>query len=225
MIFMLFASTSENILDARLIEQFERRISCGNSTASDPYAHKRGPKPKSWKDKKGQKKSESESQGGPEQEEKTTEPPKPKMPAFMMPTASGRTPKMATRYEEKPAETSKGTSKGSPASAVEAAAGKKRGGSSFEKTVMALERDLKLLPRKIKKEIKEEIVESENEQDEEDGESEDDQEKVQLTEWFPPDTWSYLQKVFVTDVTVDDITVTMRECRTPEGFFSQTAAV
>ena len=42
-----------------------------------------------------------------------------------------------------------------------------------------------------------------------------------MTEWFPPDlNLSYFEKVIVTDVTVDDMTVTMRESKTPEGFFS-----
>merc|ERR1712080_392276 len=34
----------ENILDPRLIQQFEKK-----PEGVDPYAHKRGPKPKSWK--------------------------------------------------------------------------------------------------------------------------------------------------------------------------------
>ena len=52
-----------------------------------------------------------------------------------------------------------------------------------------------------------------------------EEEVEQLTEWFPPDLdWVKVQDqgqhVIVTDVTVNDLTVTMRESHQPEGFFS-----
>lgn len=53
-------------------------------------------------------------------------------------------------------------------------------------------------------------------EDDEDGE----ETAEQFTEWFPPDTWSYLHQVTVTDVTVGDVTATMREASSPEGFFN-----
>ena len=56
-------------------------------------------------------------------------------------------------------------------------------------------------------------------------EEEVEEEVEQLTEWFPPDLdWVKVQDqgqhVIVTDVTVNDLTVTMRESHQPEGFFS-----
>ena len=46
------------------------------------------------------------------------------------------------------------------------------------------------------------------------------EEEFELTEWFPPDLdLSHFEKVVVTDVTVDDVTVTMRESESAEGFF------
>ena len=65
------------------------------------------------------------------------------------------------------------------------------------------------------------------EEEEEDSYSEEEveEEVEQLTEWFPPDLdWVKVQDggqhVIVTDVTVNDLTVTMRESHQPEGFFS-----
>jgi len=57
------------------------------------------------------------------------------------------------------------------------------------------------------------------------GGEEVEEEVEQLTEWFPPDLdWVKVQDqgqhVIVTDVTVNDLTVTMRESHQPEGFFS-----
>ena len=60
--------------------------------------------------------------------------------------------------------------------------------------------------------------------EEEDDEEEEEEGKIQFTEWFPPDHWRYIDKVVVTDVTVDDVTVTMRECAKPEGFFKYPVA-
>ena len=52
------------------------------------------------------------------------------------------------------------------------------------------------------------------------------EEVIELREWYPPDFWrSQLQpedlKFSLTDVTVQDLTVTMRESRTKEGFFKE----
>jgi len=100
----------ENILDPRLIQQFEKK-----PEGPDPYAHKRGPKPKSWKikQKKEAKKDntattddssgEEEDQSNDKKEnerdkEKKKEKEKKKQPTFLQPTSSGRTPKVTSRY-------------------------------------------------------------------------------------------------------------------------------
>ena len=59
------------------------------------------------------------------------------------------------------------------------------------------------------------------------GEDEEEGEETaeQFTEWFPPDTWSYLHQVTVTDVTVGDVTATMREASSPEGFFKNSQSL
>lgn len=104
----IFDKFLENILDSRLIDQFERRISAAanqNGTENgkeDP--HKRGPKPKHLKGKEQKKvkrvKRSSEEDEGQEEEEKKEkekekeEENKKKTPAFLMQTASGRTPKV-----------------------------------------------------------------------------------------------------------------------------------
>lgn len=61
---------------------------------------------------------------------------------------------------------------------------------------------------------------------EEDEEGEEEYvEKIEFTEWFPPDRWKINEKIVVTDVTINDestgndLTVTMRESHNPEGFF------
>ena len=56
------------------------------------------------------------------------------------------------------------------------------------------------------------------EMDSEESESEDEFEEVsERVEWIPPDVAA---KVIVTDVTVDNFTVTLRESERPEGFFT-----
>ena len=101
----------ENILDPRLIQQFEKRMTMlgispenvGTSSSAgasgdskDPYAHKRGPKPKSWKDKN--KSKEKEKTASEKKEASVKKEAKDKKPAFLQQTASGRTPKVASRY-------------------------------------------------------------------------------------------------------------------------------
>jgi hypothetical protein len=63
---------------------------------------------------------------------------------------------------------------------------------------------------------------------EEDEEGEEEYvEKIEFTEWFPPDRWKINEKIVVTDVTINDEstgndhTVTMRESHNPEGFFGK----
>ena len=107
----------ENILDPRLVQQFEKRMSeapeqSGASGASsgagsaadgggDPYAHKRGPKPKSWREKNKSTKEKEKEKAASEKKEAASakKEPKDKKPAFLQQTASGRTPKVASRYE------------------------------------------------------------------------------------------------------------------------------
>lgn len=90
-----------SILDPRLIHQFEKKI------ALDPYASKRGRKPKQWHDKKSDKsskdsssnklsKKDSDSDSSSEEEKKD-----PKKEPYMLQTLSGRTPKPPERYAEK----------------------------------------------------------------------------------------------------------------------------
>jgi len=65
--------------------------------------------------------------------------------------------------------------------------------------------------------------------DEEDDDEEEEEweweETYTYTEWFPPDFWkaklSQAKPVMKTDVTVAGLTVTMRECSKPDGFFSK----
>ena len=60
--------------------------------------------------------------------------------------------------------------------------------------------------------------------DDEDDDMEDDEEEEVLeeewVEWIPPDVKA---TVIVTDVTVDDFTVTLRESERPEGFFTMSS--
>jgi len=67
-------------------------------------------------------------------------------------------------------------------------------------------------------------LENKDDSDEDSYSEEEVEEEVeQLTEWFPPDLgWVRVNHdaVVVTDVTVNDMTVTMRESKQPEGFFS-----
>ena len=50
------------------------------------------------------------------------------------------------------------------------------------------------------------------------------EEIVELCEWYPPDFWKSksksANKIRLTDVTVNDLTVTMRESKSGSGFFS-----
>ncbi len=201
----------------------------GSSPSTDSSAHKRGPKPKTWKEKHQQAGRDSSKKR--ETEEKKEKKP----PSFLMQTASGRMPKVANRFE---ASTDPTRNKGSINKTEEGnhSHGRRKSNETFEKSAIKLEKDLELLPASgqkvtrcdmvVKKENVKKEEEEEEEMMEEDGEVEEEEEeeesedRYELTEWFPPDSWPYL-KVFVTDVTVDNVTVTMRECKTPEGFFSQ----
>jgi len=101
----------------------------------------------------------------------------------------------------------------------------------FEKSVSGLEEDLKKLPgakpitqldrsnrTTITSDYDEEMVS-------EDSEEEEEFEEDELVEWIPPDCRGALPdctaKIIVTDVTVDNFTVTLRESERPEGFFTQ----
>ena len=70
--------------------------SAAASGDTDPYAHKRGPKPKSWREKN--KSKEKEKAASEKKEASAKKEAKDKKPAFLQQTASGRTPKVASRY-------------------------------------------------------------------------------------------------------------------------------
>lgn len=287
---------TENILDARLIEQFEARMEeAGSAEAAAAQAQAAAAE-------KRKKRKREEEEGKNKKKSKT--------PSFLTQTASGRMPKMAARFEatasNNKASGSSGNSNSStpttsgttrvkeepptgeeeeegqdrkkegqavPPTAAQAAAALGLGGllvpnsPSFEKSVRALERDLRMLPAtaagtlhplqtavlsaaagdaaaaavngkraKVAKKDEGTAAKSEkeasplsklkSEEHQEDEEEEEEyEEEYELTEWFPPsDSWDFLQKVVVTDVTVDDVTVTMRESKTPEGFFTSTVS-
>ncbi len=223
--FMQLGSLAENILDSRLIEQFEQRLNSegsvsnmgsGSSSATDPLVHKRGHKPKAWKEKHLHPERDS-------LKKKETDAKKEKKPpSFLMQTASGRMPKVASRFEASvdPAR-NKGSNKTEESSHAH---GRRKSSETFEKSMVKLEKDLEKLPEsrqrvmRCETVVKKEVLKKEEDEEEDEEEAED---RYELTEWPLPDSWPYLQKVFVTDVTVDNVTVTMRECKTPEGFFSQ----
>ena len=66
--------------------------------SKDSHAHRRGPKPRSWKDKS--KSKEKEKAASEKKEASVKKEVKDKKPAFLQQTASGRTPKVASRYAE-----------------------------------------------------------------------------------------------------------------------------
>ena len=72
--------------------------SAAASGDTDPYAHKRGPKPKSWREKN--KSKEKEKAALEKKEASAKKEAKDKKPAFLQQTASGRTPKVASRYAQ-----------------------------------------------------------------------------------------------------------------------------
>ena len=104
--------------------------------------------------------------------------------------------------------------------------------SDFEQSVTELENDLRKLPGakhvlsssppKLEPELPRPILRSSDE--EMMSEDEEDEEVDELVEWIPPDVIrpdvTAMAKIIVTDVTVDDFTVTLRESERPEGFFS-----
>ena len=97
--------------------------------------------------------------------------------------------------------------------------------SDFEKSVSGLEEDLKKLPgakpiTQMDRSNRNTITSDYDEEmpSDEDSESEEEFEQEELVEWIPPDVAA---RVIVTDVTVDNFTVSFKESKKPEGFFSQ----
>jgi len=98
----------------------------------------------------------------------------------------------------------------------------------FEKSVNALEEDLRRLPGAKPLALVDRLNRNStfsSDQDDLDEElftsdEEEEEEVDELVEWIPPDV---VAKITVTDVTVDDFTVTLRESERPEGFFSQSS--
>lgn len=190
--------------------------------------------------KEAEKKKDSDEEESEAEEEEKEE----KKPSFLQQTLSGRTPKATSRYEGKPEQPPIKKPKEEPATKNNLLKPKvppveNQDIGSFEKSVLGLEEDLKKLPsqrqklstadrlrqqhlssKKPKQEITDDLPD-ETKVKEEESESEEEEEGYQLTEWFPPDLCNFNEKVIVTDVTVDNFTVTMRECKTPEGFFRQ----
>ena len=242
----------ENILDSRLIEQFERRVNEGGHGHAEQA--KRGPKTKAAAASKDA--GEKDKDHGKDKAEK-------KVPAFLTPTLSGRTPKVTERYEESTT-TSSSTSSSSSSSSSSMTTKRKSESSStppaekakkgapanpkpdaaaaaaadpFVRSVEGLEQDLKVVAKKAADQVKKEAEtkhinnglkcvkeEKRDEDDDVNDLEEDDEEEVEFTEWFPPDKWNSCMDVCVTDVTVGDVTVTMRESKSPDGFFGQTLA-
>ena len=269
----------ENILDDRLIQQFEKEQEQAEQSEAGPSG-----KSASSKSSKDRKRKASKPQEPAEKKEE-------KKPAFLMQTLSGRTPKVAARYEHSPREMPK-EPKESKDSRDEPPAKKEKKESKpcsskttpssgsqdkpvpsalspFEGSVAGLEKDLKKVKEGgskdsksirdlVFKEAKERIIreiqeeqgtgrpkESKNEKnakeekkskntkgpkvekvkkEEVPDESSSDEEEESLTEWVPPDAWSVVNNVTVTDVTVNDLTVTMRESKHQEGFFTTPVA-
>jgi len=108
--------------------------------------------------------------------------------------------------------------------------------NDFEKSVTGLEADLRRLPgakplsqversnrNTFASDCDSEIINSEYDDDEMEDETSDEEELLEeeeLVEWIPPDVTA---KIIVTDVTVDDFTVTMRESERPDGFFTMSS--
>ncbi|CAB4056863.1 CBX8 [Lepeophtheirus salmonis] len=241
----------ENILDARLIQQFahiepipkrgpkkRKRVDSDSESPANP-----SPKPESGSASNTTSSTDKKVGGGAEE----------KAPSFLQPTASGRTPKMANRFESSnPGISNKSAAKvkeneNSSSSSTSSNNNNNNGSTTnghnhhspssqpafkpnhhlrsnelikrLQASVLLQNRILKsiqttaqILPRKI--EPKTEPLSSLSD--------EEDDEEYQLTEWFPSDLSlnKYQERVIVTDVTVDNFTVTMRESQTPDGFFA-----
>lgn len=204
---------AENILDARLIEQFEQRLSGAEAAASSNS---------STGEKSGMKrKASKENKKGEDKKKKKDE-----KPSFLLPTASGRTPKVTNRYEGKFDDNKKeNKEQGNTSNGGNANAGNAHNGSNVNSNASAVniikkkeecadekaenvQREFRMLPTVKSFLSNRRTVIT------------DDDDEFEVTEWVPPDTWTCLEKVFVTDVTVDDVTVTMRESKTPDGFFT-----
>lgn len=98
----------------------------------------------------------------------------------------------------------------------------------FEKSVTELEADLRRLPgakplSQVDR-LSRNTVTSENDEEMVSEDEDDDEEEIieedELVEWIPPDCQARA-RIIVTDVTVDNFTVTLRESERPEGFFGQ----
>eukprot|EP00092_Neocalanus_flemingeri_P005551 GFUD01005982.1.p1 GENE.GFUD01005982.1~~GFUD01005982.1.p1 ORF type:complete len:352 (+),score=112.81 GFUD01005982.1:99-1058(+) len=172
---------------------------------------------------------------------------KSKKPSFLLQTSSGRTPKATSRYvaegSEPPSKKTKETESNKKTKPTKNENKIESNGNldiSFETSALGLEEDLKKLPGTNQIEYLEPPVlepiypdlknggsdESDDEDSEYDSSSSEYEyeESYTLTEWYPPDFWrSKLpqpDQVIVTDVTVAGLTVTMKESKNPEGFFS-----
>jgi len=170
-----------------------------------------------------------------------------KHPSFLIQTSSGRTPKATSRYvaegSEPPSKKTKEMESTKKPKLHKIENKIESNGTnmnlSFETSALGLEEDLKKLPGNNQIDYLEPPVlkpfypdlknggsdESEKESEYDSSSSEYEyEESYTLTEWYPPDFWrSKLPKpeqVMVTDVTVAGLTVTMKESKNPEGFFS-----
>ena len=146
----------------------------------------------------------------------------------------GRPPKAASKGKKSPSQPAKVTKVDDK---VDKAKKKAAGNNdfddmAFEKSVSGLEADLRRLPGakplnevdrnvKVAPILQPQVALKTEIKEEEPSDSDDDEDEVEeeeLVEWIPPDCTA---RVIVTDVTVDDFTVTLRESEKPEGFFGQ----
>jgi len=213
----------ENILDARLIQIFNQKLESGI---------KKGPKPRAEKERARPKRdsgsSESEDSSGEEQEEqeltrrtrrKRKKEKGGETPAFLIQTASGRTPRATSRYVSDSTETEIPAKKSKDCESIKKAIKhdkieKKTDSDDHEngkqkiKTPKTVKRNDNKLDLKKKIDLnasddylpppKLEPIYPEEEEEEADdaasGEESDDddyemEETYTLTEWFPPDFW------------------------------------
>ncbi len=186
----------ENILDARLIEQFHEKQDQNND-----------------KNTKSSKASSTK-------------------------TTAGAKNKKSPSTSNKTASSSKDSKKSDSKKKPVIGESSKTSDLAFEKSVNGLEADLRRLPgakplNEVDRNVKvsptptakdfhsepsnlkieeDAMIESESES------SSEEEEEEELVEWIPPDCSA---RIIVTDVTVNDVTVTLRESERPEGFFGQ----